>query len=205
MCVCVCVAIVDHLDLHTYNFSFSPIFSNKIVPPLETWAQQVRASEVSSSDGNHKTSGATAEGKMGKKRKMIPCWNPGNGAKLCEDVPSMTREEVEHRVRVARGVQESVWRLTSFDERRRVLNALLDSVLRHKHEICVASCMDSGKSVMDAYLGEILTSCEKIRWLVNNGEQYLLPERRSPPLLLLSKRCYVEYRPVGVVGMIVPW
>ncbi len=52
---------------------------------------------------------------------------------------------------------------------------------------------------MEAEYGEILTTCEKIRHLIRNGESDLKPESRSPPLMLFLKKvdcfssplCYV--------------
>lgn len=39
--------------------------------------------------------------------------------------------------------------------------------------------MDSGKPMVDAAFGEIMVTCEKIWWLVQQGERYLRPESRS--------------------------
>lgn len=40
--------------------------------------------------------------------------------------------------------------------------------------------MDSGKPMVDAAFGEVMVTCEKIAWLIREGEKYLRPERRSP-------------------------
>ncbi|GAX82092.1 hypothetical protein CEUSTIGMA_g9520.t1 [Chlamydomonas eustigma] len=59
--------------------------------------------------------------------------------------------------------------------------------------------------MVDGILGEIVTTCEKIHWLVNEGEKWLKPERRSAGLMSFYKSPRVEFHPVGVVGAIVPW
>jgi acyl-CoA reductase-like NAD-dependent aldehyde dehydrogenase len=59
--------------------------------------------------------------------------------------------------------------------------------------------------MVDAAFGEILVTCEKINWVVGNGEKYLRPEHRSTSFLMPYKRPRVEYHPVGVMGAIVPW
>jgi hypothetical protein len=41
------------------------------------------------------------------------------------------------------------------------------------------SARDSGKPMVDAAFGEVMVTCEKIWWLVKEGAQYLLPERRK--------------------------
>jgi hypothetical protein len=60
-------------------------------------------------------------------------------------------------------------------------------------------------AVMEAYYGEILTTCEKLRWIIANGGSALQTETRSPPLLLFLKHARVEYHPLGVIGIIIPW
>ncbi len=51
-----------------------------------------------------------------------------------------------------------------------------------------------------------MTSCEKIRWIVAHGEKYLKSESRPVPFILrFVKAARVDYHPVGVVGIIVPW
>jgi len=59
--------------------------------------------------------------------------------------------------------------------------------------------------MLDAMIGDILVTCEKLAWLANSGEQYLVPEFRDVGRMMMMKRVWVEYRPVGVVGAIVPW
>lgn len=40
------------------------------------------------------------------------------------------------------------------------------------------SSRDTGKTMVDASLGEIMTTCEKINWLLSEGEKCLKPEYR---------------------------
>ena len=40
------------------------------------------------------------------------------------------------------------------------------------------SSRDTGKTMVDASLGEIMTTCEKITWLLSEGERWLKPEHR---------------------------
>jgi acyl-CoA reductase-like NAD-dependent aldehyde dehydrogenase len=40
------------------------------------------------------------------------------------------------------------------------------------------SSRDTGKTMVDASLGEIMTTCEKITWLISEGERWLKPEYR---------------------------
>ena len=75
---------------------------------------------------------------------------------------------------------------------------------------CVVSTPDGylttvSRLVVDAALGEIITTCAKMDWLLNHGEKYLRPETRSSPLMLKYKKGQVLYEPLGVVAAIVSW
>jgi acyl-CoA reductase-like NAD-dependent aldehyde dehydrogenase len=58
---------------------------------------------------------------------------------------------------------------------------------------------------LDALLGEVLTTCEKIRCICSEGEGWLRSSSRKPGPLMVHKSAYVEYSPLGVLGVIAPW
>lgn len=60
-------------------------------------------------------------------------------------------------------------------------------------------------TVVDGSFGEILTTCEKIRWTVAHGEKTLRPEYRDVGLVTMHKSARVEYQPLGVLGALVSW
>ena len=64
---------------------------------------------------------------------------------------------------------------------------------------------DSGKARVDAAFGEVMTTCEKLWWLIDHGEEALKPEKRPSGRMMFYKSARVEYVPLGVVGAIVPW
>ena len=132
----------------------------------------------------------------------IACRNPATLEHLGE-VPSLSRAEVTERVRRGRKAQVA-WGQAPMSERRRVLRALLDYIVAHQEEICRLCARDSGKTLADAMMGEVFPVCEKIRYLIANGESDLAPEPR-PAGLLMHKAARVEYSPLGVVGVICPW
>lgn len=78
-------------------------------------------------------------------------------------------------------------------------------ILKNQDSIARAACLDSGKTKVDASLGEILTTVEKINWLLKHGEKALLPETRPVPFLMMYKRAEVRYEPLGVVAACVSW
>lgn len=59
--------------------------------------------------------------------------------------------------------------------------------------------------MLDAALGEIITTCSKLDWLINHGERVLSPEKRYNNLIMFYKKSYVHYEPLGVVSAIVSW
>lgn len=72
----------------------------------------------------------------------------------------------------------------------------------HPHSV---AARDSGKPRVDAAFGEVMTTCEKLWWLIKEGEPVLAPEARSAGRMMFYKSARVEFHPVGVVGAIVPW
>lgn len=59
--------------------------------------------------------------------------------------------------------------------------------------------------MVDAAFGEILTTCEKLRWLLANAESALAPEYRPTNLVLAHKVSKVVFEPLGVVAALVSW
>eukprot|EP00871_Galdieria_phlegrea_P003588 jgi/Galph1/422/GphlegSOOS_G5237.1 len=120
-------------------------------------------------------------------KKLIHCFASADG-KYLASVPLLDAKQVNERVQKAKEAQQQ-WKTVSFQE----------------HDIVWASCVDTGKTRVDAMLGEIITTLEKIRWLCAEGEAVLSPERRSVGPLTLHKVARVEYHPLGVIGAIAPW
>lgn len=139
---------------------------------------------------------------MTTEQALIDCFNPATGEKL-GGVPALTASEVQAVVERAR-VAQIAWAESSFAQRRAVLGRILDHALEHADELCAAIVEDSGKTWENALLGEIMPVCNKIRWLMKNGEKHLKPEC-VPSGLLAHKKARIEYRPLGVVGCIIPW
>ena len=132
----------------------------------------------------------------------VECRDKATGEVLGH-VAAMGKEEVEAAVAASRAAQAE-WGRTSFAVRKAALRALLDAIVERQEEICVASSVDSGKTMMEAVFGEILTVVEKLRWTIANGEAALASEKRSPGFMV-HKGAHVEYRPLGVIGIICPY
>ncbi|KAJ6794185.1 aldehyde dehydrogenase 22A1 [Iris pallida] len=133
----------------------------------------------------------------------VQCYEPAT-MKYLGYFPALTPDEVMEHVAQARKAQKE-WEKSSFRQRRQFLRILLKYIIEHQQLICEISSRDTGKTMVDASLGEIMTTCEKITWLLAEGEKWLKPEYRSSGRSMLHKRAKVEFYPLGVVGAIVSW
>lgn len=133
----------------------------------------------------------------------IPCYDPATMRSL-GTMKAMTRQEVQQRIARAREAQQQ-WAGSSFAQRRKLLRVLQRFIVANQATICRVAARDSGKPLVDAAFGEVLATCEKIAWLIDEGERWLRPESRSAGRMVFYKRAWVEWRPVGVMGAIVPW
>lgn len=59
--------------------------------------------------------------------------------------------------------------------------------------------------MIDASLGEVITTCAKLRWTIDNGESVLQDDYRSPGLMMMYKNSKIVYQPMGVVSALVSW
>ncbi|HMV67182.1 MAG TPA: aldehyde dehydrogenase family protein [Myxococcota bacterium] len=135
-------------------------------------------------------------------RTIIECYEPATRRPLGA-VPVDDPDEVRATIARARAAQ-AAWGERPVRDRLRVLERILAHVLDHADELCQVITRDAGKTREHAMLGEIWPVCEKLRWTLANAERYLAPEPVSSGLLV-HKRARIEYRPLGVVGVICPW
>jgi acyl-CoA reductase-like NAD-dependent aldehyde dehydrogenase len=141
--------------------------------------------------------------KLENAKDTVYLWDPSTFDFLGE-MKAMNAAEVNEAVQRAR-VAQAQWKTSSFATRKELLRIMLRYITENQESCARVAVRDSGKSMLDAIIGEILVTCEKLVWLINSGEQYLVPEEREPGRLMMMKRVYVEYVPFGVIGAIVPW
>ncbi|CAG8552510.1 15678_t:CDS:2 [Gigaspora rosea] len=133
----------------------------------------------------------------------ITCYDPATG-KLLANIRAHTEQDVIEALKKARNAQKK-WAQTTFRERKKVLKSLLNFIVKNQEEICWASCRDTGKSMVDAKFGEILVTCERIKWTMKKGEKALSPQFHESSALLFYKVAKVEFEPLGVVAALVSW
>ncbi|KDE04182.1 hypothetical protein MVLG_05345 [Microbotryum lychnidis-dioicae p1A1 Lamole] len=138
-----------------------------------------------------------------QERTYITCYAPASGAHL-STVPSTTAAEIDEAILKAENTQRE-WRTSSWSRRRRLMRTLLRWCTVEMEGIARVASRDTGKTLVDAAFGEILTTCEKLRWVIANGEDCLRPEPRPTNVVLAHKVSKVHYEPLGVVAAIVSW
>lgn len=115
-----------------------------------------------------------------------------------------TAAGIDRAIEQAQAAQ-MVWAKTTFSQRRQVLRTIMGFVLKEQEEICRVACLDSGKPMIDASLGEVLVTVEKLKWTILHGERALRPSSRPTNLLMMYKSNSVQYESLGVVAALVSW
>jgi delta 1-pyrroline-5-carboxylate dehydrogenase len=134
---------------------------------------------------------------------LIQCYAPATGESLGRINPSSV-SSIDRAIAKATEAQTQ-WAQTTFSQRRKVLKTMLKFVLENQEAIARVACLDSGKTKVDAILGEILVTAEKLRWVIKHGEESLRSESRPGSLLMAYKWHEVMWQPLGVVAACVSW
>lgn len=134
---------------------------------------------------------------------LLNCYDPST-KQLLGQAKNMSQEEVHELLVKAKKAQEE-WKNTTFAQRRMVLRTIQKYICQHVEDICRVSARESGKPKVDAIVGEIITSCEKIRTICEWGEFWLRPEYRPTGPMMMHKSAWLEFVPLGVIAPIAPW
>jgi succinate-semialdehyde dehydrogenase/glutarate-semialdehyde dehydrogenase len=120
-------------------------------------------------------------------------------------VPLGTAEGVAAAVARARAAQKS-WGALSFKERALVVMRARVLALEEMDEIAELISRESGKPAAEALAMEIVPAIDLMQFFARKAERMLRPEKIDIGLYrFLGRTSEVEYRPLGVVGIISPW
>jgi acyl-CoA reductase-like NAD-dependent aldehyde dehydrogenase len=111
--------------------------------------------------------------------------------------------EVAAAVVAARRGQE-IWASLTPGERRDGLGAVKRALVAAASRIVEVVASETGKSPVDVLETEVLPAAVHARYLARTAHLHLAP-RRINPLPVAHKRAWLEYRPLGVAGVISPW
>ena len=135
--------------------------------------------------------------------KVVHMWDPSTMNYLGSR-PAMGEKEVRAAVTRSR-IAQAEWKNSSFSTRRQLMRVMQRYITENMEQCARVAVRESGKTLLDALIGEVLVTCEKLAWLADCGEECLLPEKRATGRMMLMKNVRVEYLPLGVIGAIVPW
>ncbi|HXQ36404.1 MAG TPA: aldehyde dehydrogenase family protein, partial [Anaerolineales bacterium] len=127
--------------------------------------------------------------------------NPATGAKFGE-VKMTTTEGVAIAVNEMRQ-SFAAWSSKSVKERIRILRKFQSVLIDKRDEITNVLNQDCGKSRQDGLI-ELFVTVDMLAQYCSQAPKWLKRKRVSPGLYLF-KKCFVEYRPHGVVAVIAPW
>jgi acyl-CoA reductase-like NAD-dependent aldehyde dehydrogenase len=117
--------------------------------------------------------------------------------------PVQDAQAVAGTVARARTAAEQ-WRALGFDGRAQRLTAWRGYLARRMHELADLVHRENGKPHGDALL-EITLAIDHLAWAGARAEKVLGLRRVRAGMLAANHAAYVEYQPMGVVGVIGPW
>ena len=86
------------------------------------------------------------------------------------------------------------------------LSRLKRVLVKYQDEIAEAINQDYGnRSINETKIGELLTCLEHIKYYSKNITNWMKPSKRHISLIHQPAKGWVEYQPLGIVGIITPW
>lgn len=115
------------------------------------------------------------------------------------EIPETPLADIPRQLVCAKGVQQQ-WRIRSVAERAAALLPLAESLRAGKAELARLIAEDMGKPLASA-IGEVERSAGGIEFFCEKAPEWLAPEETAAG----REAGYIEYAPLGVVGVITPW
>lgn len=161
-------------------------------------------------EGIKKNTAQKIDQSLALQKGNIPSVCPMTGvAIVAEGIPSMTKPQLIDVIEKTEKSQKYWKNSTSIKDRVAVLQTIYDYLLANQEDIVKICSLDSGKLGIDASLGEILVSFEKLKWTINNAEKILKTSSASASsehlFMKLYKGTKVQYEPLGLVSAVVSW
>jgi len=134
--------------------------------------------------------------------KTFESTNPASDA-VVGVFPVHDEEAVRETVERARPAAEQ-WAALGFDGRRQRLAAWRGYLARRMNELADLVHKENGKPHGDAIL-EITLAIDHLAWAGTHARKTLGPRRVRAGMLAANHAAYLEYQPLGVIGVIGPW
>jgi aldehyde dehydrogenase (NAD+) len=128
--------------------------------------------------------------------------SPATGA-VVGTYPIHSRAEVDDAVARAAKAAEA-WRALGFRGRRDRLDAWRRQLVAESDALIDVLLEETGKRFGEAQLEVVMTS-DHLAWAAKNASKVLGRRRVPSGLLMANVTSYLEYQPLGVIGVIGPW
>jgi len=119
-----------------------------------------------------------------------------------------SKKHIQHMSRVFDD-QKNAYRknpMPTLEQRIENLQTLKDILLKNQDRFIAAINSDfSSRSADETLLAEIMPAIQGINYAIKNLSKWMKPSKRHVSLLFQPASNRVEYQPLGVVGVIVPW
>jgi len=135
---------------------------------------------------------------------MITSINPTD-LSIIGEVKSARQKDIDNAVKQAQNAYQS-WKKLSYPARGEYLLRVKDIILEYLDEIVILVKQEMGKPISEVLLTEIFPALEALTYFALNAERLLTDEKiEYQSRLLLNKRGYTIYEPLGVIGIISPF
>lgn len=129
--------------------------------------------------------------------------DPSTG-ELLGTFPFGTPEDVAAAVARAREAFPA-WRDAGLDERLAILGQLATVIRDQGEGLAHRMSADTGKPLLDSLMTELISVALFLDYYRKLAPKVLRRRKVKTPLVFQGKKSYVEYFPMGVVGIISPW
>ncbi|MEV6095873.1 aldehyde dehydrogenase family protein [Nocardia sp. NPDC051981] len=114
-------------------------------------------------------------------------------------------DEAAVRAAVAKArTAAATWGALTYAERKKHILRWGSKLVEKSDELSKLIHAENGKPLDDAFL-ELMLALEHIKWAASNAEKVLKPKKVAPGAFMANFAAHLEYRPLGVVGVIGPW
>lgn len=133
--------------------------------------------------------------------KTFTVQNPASGETLCQ-LPLCDETDVANSVIAARkAFNTGPWANMPPAERKKILLAFAELILRHKEELALLETLDVGKPINDTFKEDVPEAANAITWFAEAADKIygeVAPGDRS-------SLATITREPIGVVAAIIPW
>lgn len=115
------------------------------------------------------------------------------------------KQDVEEALARARKAQPT-WSALSFEQRAAYMDKALQVLMNRAEDVVERVVGETGKARADAFSMEVWSCCDSLCYYGKNAKKFLKPQsKRVHGILGITKKVKINYKPLGVAGIIVPW